>query len=55
VVRSPGSTSGKQASEYVPLDVDEIRRLLNTLWGDFVAVQILGHVFTTFDEAAAED
>jgi hypothetical protein len=46
---------GKQASEYVPLDVDEIRKLLNTPWGVLVAIKGLGHVSTTLVEDGAEN
>ena len=31
---------GKVGRRYLPLDTDQIRQLLNTLWGDFVAEQI---------------
>ena len=46
---------GKQASEYVPLDVDEIRKLLNTPWGVLVAIKGLGHLSTTLVEDGAEN
>ena len=31
---------GKVGPCYLPLDTDQVRQLLNTLWGDFVAEQI---------------
>ena len=44
----------KAEPHYVPLDTDAVRLLLNTLWGDFVAEQILDSVFATLIEDGAE-
>jgi small-conductance mechanosensitive channel len=45
----------KCAERYVPLDTDDIRELLTTLWGELVSAQTIEQVYAALVEDGAEE
>jgi hypothetical protein len=45
---------GKCADTYIPLDTDNIRELLTTLWGELVSAETIERAYTTLIEHGAE-